>query len=239
MSDAVLARVLVCFQRNLSSGKHDTSVQRQVGALKMRVPCLIQDHLAPFTFRDPHDLPTLCHAIGQAIPGAPDLASKLAMHQLYVIVGAMREAVENPLGDPLVDKPFDIRGFMKLIILVDTTLVGGPFQALVTQALLMMAQNPRLSLAWKDEDVSNHFQPGVGVLMTNLMVRYLLDEDRSVPARIIEWLLQLDAEAENSGGSRVPQAAQVTYGSNGLEAVTCLAEFMARPQNHQWLYASF
>ena len=87
-----------------------------------------------------------------------------------------------------------------------------------------VGNNPFKCRGWANKDVRNYFKPGVGVYLTNLMLRYILDEDRSVPVEIITWAMCLHAQADAANGGKT--ARTIAPGSSSFEVLEWLLDYM-------------
>ncbi len=144
----------------------------------------------------------------------------------------LQETVENPLQDGIVIMPLDMSGFVMLMGCVDTKLGVNFFRQTVVAVATAIDANQFKVIARPNNDVAHYFLPGMGIRMTNLMLRYLLDEDRSAPAEIIEWLLRL--RDRSFGGVAVARA--IDYGSTALEAVQWLGDFIGNVANGKFVF---
>lgn len=89
---------------------------------------------------------------------------------------------------------------------------------------LAVGNDPFKHRGWANKDVRNYFKPGVGVYLTNLMLRFILDDNRSVPDEIITWAMCLHAQADAANGAK--SARTIAPGSSSFEVLEWLMDYM-------------
>ena len=113
---------------------------------------------------------------------------------------------------------------MILCDMADNDGTAGRMTELMGAVAMAVGNNPYKRRGWANNDVRNYFKPGVGVYLTNLMLRYILDEDRSAPVEIITWAMCLHAQADAANGAKT--ARTIAPGSSSFEVLQWLIDYM-------------
>ena len=139
----------------------------------------------------------------------------------------MTETVENPLLDNISQLLFSKADFVELLGFVDNQLDGGAGGAAVVSNVIgnaldaAEARNVLLNISFRDENYPSYFHTSVGMLLANLMVRFLLDPDRSAPGLIAEWLMDLRDDTQTA--HIMPR---VQHGATTKECLDWLSQFL-------------
>jgi len=225
-----IAKAQRAFNRNVTSGQYGAGNHARHGPVAL----LAADSLImilpvtglPRTIVEPAAKQAL---IGQVLnfPNPSPKAGIIAM------IRDLTETVESPLLDNISLQVFSYKDFGLLLSIVDDQLHGGAGGPTVLSNYigatidLMNVRNIRLELWGRDDNYPSYFHAGVGMLLANLMVRYLLDEDRSAPGSIAEYLMNLRDQTQT--GHIMPR---VQYGSTAAECIVWLTYFLTADVNN-------
>jgi len=225
-----IAKAQRAFNRNVTSGQYGAGNHARHGPVTL----LAADTLImilpvtglPRTIVEPVTKQTLLGLV-QNFPNPSPKAGIIAM------IRDLTETVESPLLDNISQQVFSYKDFGLLLSIVDDQLHGGAGGPTVlsnyigTTIDMMNVRNARLELWGRDDNYPSYFHAGVGVLLANLMVRYLLDEDRSAPGSIAEYLMNLRDQTQT--GHIMPR---VQYGSTAAECIVWLTYFLTADVNN-------
>lgn len=230
-----IAKAQRAFNRNVTSGQYGAGNHARHGPVTL----LAADSLImilpvtglPRTIVEPGNKQTLIgfyeqHKLAN-FPNTPRMAGIIAM------LRDMTETVESPLLDNISLQVFSFQEFGLLLTMVDDQLHGGAGGPTVLSNYigatidLMNVRNIRLELWSRDDNYPSYFHAGVGMLLANLMVRYLLDEDRSAPGSIAKYLMNLRDQTQT--GHIMPR---VQYGSTAAECIVWLTNFITADVNN-------
>ena len=78
-----------------------------------------------------------------------------------------------------------------------------------------------LGISFRDENYPAYFRSSIGVLLANLVVRFLLDPHRSAPGPIAAWLMDIRDETQTNGIQ-----PRVEYGATARHCLEWLSLFL-------------
>lgn len=225
-----IAKAQRAFNRNVTSGQYGAGNHTRNGPVAL----LAADSLImilpvtglPRTIVEPVTKQALLGLV-QNFPNPSPKAGIIAM------IRDLTETVESPLLDNISLQVFSYKDFGLLLSIVDDQLHGGAGGPTVLSNYIgatidmMNVRNARLELWGLDDNYPSYFHAGVGMLLANLMVRYLLDEDRSAPGSIAKYLMNLRDQTQT--GHIMPR---VQYGSTAAECIVWLTYFLTADVNN-------
>lgn len=230
---ANIANAQRAFNRNVQSGHGAGGLVRRGPVALLATSSLIKilPVGVPRTIVEPVNKQAVIAFIQQFKQGNYPNTSKLG--GFIAMLRDMTETVENPLLDNISQLLFSKEDFAELLTLVDNRLDGGGGGAAVLSNCIgnaMAAADVRfhmLGIALRDENYPAYFRASVGMLLVNLLVRFLLDPDRSAPGPIAEWLMDLGARTQTDG-----LMARLQYGATAKHCLEWLSLFLQADAVH-------
>jgi hypothetical protein len=222
------------FTRNVQSGLYGAGNHTRRGPVALQATNELIMMLpigGPRTIVEPGDKPAriaFYRQLKQAIyPNTSDMAGFIAM------LGDMTETVENPLQDNISERVFPIADFGLMLQYADLELDGaanGPMHLTNTIGVSFLAvdtRNTMLGISFRDNNYPAYFRTSMGVLLANLMVRFLLDPERSAPGPITEWIMGLRNQTQTDG-----LMARLQYGATARHCLEWLSLFIQADATH-------
>jgi hypothetical protein len=225
---ANIARAQNAFNRNVQSGLYGAGnhVRRGPAALQATNELIMMLPIGvPRTIVEPGDKPARIAFYRQLkqvnYPNTSSMSGFIAM------LGDMTETVENPLQDNISLRVFPIAEFGLMLQFADLELDGaanGPMYLTNTIEInfpVVDASNLMLGISVRDNNYPAYFKPSVGALLANLMVRFLLDPERSAPGPIAAWLMDIRDETQTDGIQ-----PRLQYGATARHCLEWLSLFL-------------
>ena len=140
-------------------------------------------------------------------------------------LGALYEVPENVFRDNVVDIPCSLETFFKLVNMINSN-CHVDFRAHVLQIVCLNQHTLKAVLPKIDDDLAYYMDPRMSSFMLNVMVRALLDPDRSVSVDIAEFLFNC----------RLAGVPSFEYGLSASETLQYLHTACWDQANHVCIY---
>lgn len=140
-------------------------------------------------------------------------------------IGALHEVPENVFRDNVVDIPCSLGTFIKLVNMVNSNL-GVDFRAHVLQFVCLDQHTLKAVSSMIDDDLAYYMDHRMSCLLLNVMVRALLDADRSVSVDIAAFLFDC----------RLAGVPPFMYGASARETLQYLDAACHVQANHVRIY---
>ena len=225
--------VIDAFNRNLQSGNYDRSITRGAGGMVLDdISYVIKEYnrSAPPVWTDRPagnngaNQRVLIDDLTRRLRAQPQY--QLGIQDLIKIISHLREIAENPLRDNIVNHSLHIDGFLILCEMADRT---GRLTTAMDFVVEAVHQAGNTCEGWSYKDVQNYFKPGVGLYLTNLLLRCLLDHGRSVPADIVNWAMRLHDQKDFADENKKPRI--IAPGSTAFEVMQWVTNHMYDDDN--------